>query len=92
MTLVDEEKFSWSILEHRMMVNAISMTAADLSASAKPWDVQQETVKGIFEEFYEQGDAERSAGRQPMPMMDRFQTDQQASSQVRICDLSISST
>lgn len=30
------------------------MTACDLCASAKPWDVQVETVKVIFEEFYEQ--------------------------------------
>jgi hypothetical protein len=30
------------------------MTACDLSASAKPWDVQVKTVKVIFEEFYEQ--------------------------------------
>lgn len=58
------------------------MTASDLSASAKPWDIQVQTVKIIFEEFYEQGDAERSAGRKPIPMMDRNQPDQQASSQV----------
>ena len=80
--LVEEEKFSWSVLEHRLMVNAIAMTAADLSASAKPWEVQAETVKGIFEEFYDQGDLEREAGRIPMPMMDRNQPDQQANSQV----------
>lgn len=60
------------------------MTAADLSASAKPWEIQTETVKGIFEEFYEQGDEERSAGREPMAMMDRYQPDQQAFSQVTI--------
>jgi hypothetical protein len=30
------------------------MTACDLSASAKPWDIQVKTVKVIFEEFYEQ--------------------------------------
>jgi cAMP and cAMP-inhibited cGMP 3',5'-cyclic phosphodiesterase 10 len=29
-TLVEEEKFSWSILEYRLMVNAMAMTAADL--------------------------------------------------------------
>lgn len=55
---------------------------SDLSASAKPWEVQNETVKGIFEEFYDQGDAERAAGRVPMAMMDRDQPDQQANSQV----------
>lgn len=80
--LVAEDKFSWSILEHRLLIQAIAMTASDLSASAKPWDIQVETVKVIFEEFYQQGDAERAAGRQPMAMMDRNKPDEQANSQV----------
>ncbi|KAG8238045.1 hypothetical protein J437_LFUL013211 [Ladona fulva] len=80
--LVNENKFSWDNMEHRLLLQAVTMTASDLSASAKPWDVQVETVKVIFEEFYEQGDAERSAGRTPIPMMDRNQPDQQAASQV----------
>ncbi|XP_037926477.1 probable 3',5'-cyclic phosphodiesterase pde-5 isoform X2 [Hermetia illucens] len=81
-TLIEEEKFSWSVLEHRLLIQTIAMTASDLSASAKPWDIQIRTVKVIFEEFYQQGDAERAAGRTPIPMMDRSQTDQQAISQV----------
>lgn len=60
------------------------MTAADLSASAKPWDIQIKTVKVIFEEFYDQGDKERAAGKEPIPMMDRNKPDQQPSSQVWI--------
>lgn len=81
-TLIEEEKFSWSIIEHRMLIQAIAMTASDLSASAKPWDIQVKTVKVIFEEFYQQGDAERAAGREPIEMMDRDKPDQQAASQV----------
>jgi cAMP and cAMP-inhibited cGMP 3',5'-cyclic phosphodiesterase 10 len=80
--LLEEESFSWSNMEHRMLIQAIAMTASDLSASAKPWDVQVETVKVIFEEFYQQGDAEKAAGRMPISMMDRDQPDQQAASQV----------
>lgn len=79
---IQEQTFSWSNQDHRFLVLAISMTASDLSASAKPWDIQVQTVKIIFEEFYQQGDAERAAGRKPIPMMDRHQTDQQAASQV----------
>lgn len=79
---METEKFSWSILEHRMLMQAISMTASDLSASTKPWEIQVQTVRVIFEEFYQQGDAERAAGRRPISMMDRFQPDQQAISQV----------
>lgn len=54
----------------------------DLSASAKPWEIQEKTVKVIFEEFYIQGDAEKEAGRKPIPMMDRGRADYQASCQV----------
>lgn len=38
----------------RRMTQAIAMTACDLCASMKPWDIQMETVKVIFEEFYAQ--------------------------------------
>lgn len=68
----------------RELAMAISMTSADLSASAKPWDIQIKTVKVIFEEFYDQGDKEREAGRIPIPMMDRNRPDQRPASQVRI--------
>ncbi|KAF7284637.1 hypothetical protein GWI33_021826 [Rhynchophorus ferrugineus] len=80
--IVEDKSFSWSSAEHRLLLQAISMTGSDLSASAKPWDIQVKTVKIIFEEFYQQGDAERQAGRHPIPMMDREQPDQQPSSQV----------
>ncbi|KAK9880858.1 hypothetical protein WA026_013183 [Henosepilachna vigintioctopunctata] len=82
MQLVDTSAFSWNDPEHRLLLCAISMTASDLSASAKPWEIQSKTVKIIFEEFYQQGDAEKASGRQPISMMDRNQPDQQASSQV----------
>lgn len=49
-----------------------------------------QTVKVIFEEFYLQGDAERAAGRQPIPMMDRTQPDQQGLSQVQMIHYYIS--
>ncbi|XP_076053728.1 putative 3',5'-cyclic phosphodiesterase pde-5 isoform X1 [Oratosquilla oratoria] len=80
--LLAENKFDWSNIEHRLLIEAIAMTACDLCASAKPWDVQVETVKVIFEEFYEQGDAEKAAGKSPIPMMDRDKTDEQPASQV----------
>ncbi|XP_069161580.1 probable 3',5'-cyclic phosphodiesterase pde-5 isoform X4 [Procambarus clarkii] len=80
--LVEDNLFDWENPDHRILIEAIAMTACDLCASAKPWDVQVETVKVIFEEFYEQGDAEKAAGKTPIPMMDRSKTDEQAESQV----------
>lgn len=56
-SLINEGNFSWNNQEHRILLMAISMTSSDLSASAKPWDIQVKTVKVIFEEFYQQGKA-----------------------------------
>ncbi|XP_050714552.1 probable 3',5'-cyclic phosphodiesterase pde-5 isoform X3 [Eriocheir sinensis] len=80
--LVEDNLFDWDNYDHRMLIEAIAMTACDLCASAKPWEMQAETVKVIFEEFYEQGDAEKAAGKNPIPMMDRTKVNEQAESQV----------
>lgn len=58
------------------------MTACDLVASTKPWDQQIETVRVIFEEFYDQGDEERRQGKAPIAMMDRHKKNEQPASQV----------
>ena len=46
--------FEWVGFFFRSML----MTAADLGASAKPWEVQLATAAHIAEEFYQQGDKE----------------------------------
>ncbi|CAB3408797.1 unnamed protein product [Caenorhabditis bovis] len=69
--LLEENKFDIQIPEHRLLSQAVLMTGCDLVASAKPWNIQTETVKVIFEEFYDQGDAERIGGKEPIAMMDR---------------------
>ena len=40
--------------EVRLQVQSLVMTASDLCASAKPWDLQLQTVEVIYEEFYKQ--------------------------------------
>ncbi|RCN36899.1 3'5'-cyclic nucleotide phosphodiesterase [Ancylostoma caninum] len=69
--IIDSGNYDIHVEHHRKLTQAILMTGCDLIASAKPWYIQTETVKVIFEEFYEQGDAERLNGRDPIPMMDR---------------------
>ncbi|KAI6242433.1 Phosphodiesterase [Aphelenchoides fujianensis] len=69
--IVERKEFSWSNDQHRSLCQAIIMTSCDLISTAKPWEVQTETVKVIFDEFYEQGDAEKLNGKEPIPMMDR---------------------
>jgi cAMP and cAMP-inhibited cGMP 3',5'-cyclic phosphodiesterase 10 len=63
--IVSNGALDWNNQEHRFFLGldhsfprnlsqAILMTACDLIGAAKPWQVQTETVKVIFEEFYEQ--------------------------------------
>uniref|UniRef100_A0A3P9D6T4 PDEase domain-containing protein n=1 Tax=Maylandia zebra TaxID=106582 RepID=A0A3P9D6T4_9CICH len=48
------------------------MTACDLSAIAKPWEIQSKVALSVAAEFWEQGDLERTVlEQQPIPMMDR---------------------
>ncbi|XP_077991187.1 putative 3',5'-cyclic phosphodiesterase pde-5 isoform X2 [Glandiceps talaboti] len=80
--IVDTGKFDWQDAEHRMRLRALCMTACDLSAVMKPWSVQQQTVKVIFDEFYAQGDEEKAQGRLPIPMMDRDRAHELPANQV----------
>lgn len=40
------------LFNNRRLLRAVTITACDLCASAKPWDVQLQTVHTIFDEFY----------------------------------------
>ncbi|XP_076005187.1 rod cGMP-specific 3',5'-cyclic phosphodiesterase subunit alpha [Genypterus blacodes] len=54
------------------IVMAMMMTACDLSAIAKPWEIQSKVALAVAAEFWEQGDLERTVLEQnPIPMMDR---------------------
>ncbi|KAL2089231.1 hypothetical protein ACEWY4_016130 [Coilia grayii] len=58
------------------IVMAMMMTACDLSAIAKPWEVQSKVALSVAAEFWEQGDLERTVLQQnPIPMMDRNKAD-----------------
>lgn len=48
------------------------MTACDVSAIAKPWEVQHRVAKLVADEFFDQGDLEKlQLNTKPMAMMDR---------------------
>ncbi|XP_058473329.1 rod cGMP-specific 3',5'-cyclic phosphodiesterase subunit beta [Solea solea] len=58
------------------IVMAMMMTACDLSAITKPWEVQSKVALSVAAEFWEQGDLERTVlEQQPIPMMDRNKAD-----------------
>ena len=82
MELIEADSFDWSSMEHRLLIQTMVMTGSDLCASAKPWEQQIKTVAVIYEEFYIQGDYERQAGKLPVPIMNRYQEDEQALHQV----------
>ncbi|GCB69778.1 rod cGMP-specific 3',5'-cyclic phosphodiesterase subunit alpha [Scyliorhinus torazame] len=70
----DDEWVQFMILEttRKEIIMAMMMTACDLSAITKPWEVQSKVALSVAAEFWEQGDLERTVlEQQPIPMMDR---------------------
>ena len=43
-----------------LLCRAMMMTACDVSAITKPWEVQKRTAELVAGEFFEQGDRERN--------------------------------
>ncbi|EPY82019.1 cone cGMP-specific 3,5-cyclic phosphodiesterase subunit alpha [Camelus ferus] len=65
------------------IIMAMMMTACDLSAITKPWEV----ALLVANEFWEQGDLERTVlQQQPIPMMDRNKKDELPKLQVGFID------
>ncbi|XP_022097023.1 probable 3',5'-cyclic phosphodiesterase pde-5 isoform X1 [Acanthaster planci] len=80
--IVEAGQFSWENQEHRKLLKAIAMTACDLCAVCKPFDIQRQVASECFEEFYTQGDEEKAQGRNPIPMMDRSKSHELPTNQV----------
>ncbi|XP_007516846.1 cone cGMP-specific 3',5'-cyclic phosphodiesterase subunit alpha' [Erinaceus europaeus] len=69
------------------IIMAMMMTACDLSAITKPWEVQSQVALMVANEFWEQGDLERTVlQQQPIPMMDRNKKDELPKLQVGFID------
>lgn len=55
-----------------LVLCGMMMTACDVSAIAKPWEVQHKVAKMVADEFFDQGDLEKlQLNTQPIAMMDR---------------------
>uniref|UniRef100_H3AVG5 Phosphodiesterase n=1 Tax=Latimeria chalumnae TaxID=7897 RepID=H3AVG5_LATCH len=89
-TFENEEKWTeYMILEttRKEIIMAMMMTACDLSAIAKPWEVQSKVALLVAAEFWEQGDLERTVLEQnPIPMMDRNKSEELPKLQVGFID------
>ncbi|XP_011157690.1 cGMP-dependent 3',5'-cyclic phosphodiesterase [Solenopsis invicta] len=58
-------------LKQRKMLFEMLMTCCDLSDQTKDWKLSRKTAEQIFDEFFSQGDLEKSMGNAPAEMMDR---------------------
>ncbi|CAL7945385.1 unnamed protein product [Xylocopa violacea] len=56
---------------HRRLFFDMLMTCCDLSDQTKHWKVSKKTAERIYDEFFSQGDLEKSMGGSPIEMMDR---------------------
>lgn len=64
------------------------MTACDVSAIAKPWEIQHKMAKLVADEFFDQGDLEKlQLNTQPVAMMDRERKDELPQMQVGFIDV-----
>ncbi|KAH8871162.1 cGMP-dependent 3',5'-cyclic phosphodiesterase [Schistosoma japonicum] len=57
--------------EDHYLLLCLLMTSADLSDQTKPWNNTVYVAKLIYEEFFQQGDMEKSLGHNPIDSMDR---------------------
>lgn len=57
--------------KHQKVLHAMFMTCCDLNDQTKNWRVSKQTAEQIYDEFFSQGDLEKSMGTAPIEMMDR---------------------
>ena len=86
-TAADMGEIDWQAEDKKKLLSGMLMTAADVAAIAKPWELQHETAKQVADEFFDQGDMERDQlGINPMWMMDRDRKDELPQMQVEFID------
>ncbi|XP_061380066.1 cGMP-specific 3',5'-cyclic phosphodiesterase-like isoform X2 [Danaus plexippus] len=86
--LVDNGEFDWQSQEKKELLCGMMMTACDVSAIAKPWEVQHKVAKLVADEFFDQGDLEKlQLNQQPIAMMDREKKDELPQMQVGFIDM-----
>ncbi|CAG2069290.1 unnamed protein product, partial [Timema podura] len=59
MEVVENGEFDWQSEPQKELLCGMMMTACDVSAIAKPWEVQHKIAKLVADEFFDQGDLEK---------------------------------
>ncbi|XP_011498847.1 PREDICTED: cGMP-dependent 3',5'-cyclic phosphodiesterase-like [Ceratosolen solmsi marchali] len=68
---VTKEGYDKNNPKNRKILHAMFMTCCDLNDQTKNWRVSKQTAEQIYDEFFSQGDLEKSMGTAPIEMMDR---------------------
>eukprot|EP00045_Choanoeca_perplexa_P009654 m.93403 g.93403 ORF g.93403 m.93403 type:complete len:848 (+) comp14984_c0_seq2:193-2736(+) len=84
--IVVDGSFDFANTEHRRLLQAMLMTAADISAITRPWHVQHQVAEVVYAEFFEQGDAQRELGTNVEPLLDRNKVDELPKMQLGFID------
>ncbi|GFO18541.1 cGMP-specific 3',5'-cyclic phosphodiesterase [Plakobranchus ocellatus] len=85
--LVKSGNSNWQDDENRNLLRSMMMTASDVSAISKPWEIQKKVASLVASEFFEQGDLEKETLHvKPSAMMDREQADKLPDLQVGFID------
>lgn len=85
--LVDSEIYNWDRDDHRELLREMLMTACDVAAITKPWEIQKVVAELVASEFFQQGDIEKEELKiQPIDMMNREKKDELPLMQVRFID------
>lgn len=85
--LVECEECDWSEDDKRKLLRSMLMTACDIAAITKPWEVQKIVAGLVAMEFFQQGDIEKATlNVQPIDMMNRDKKDQLPKLQVEFID------
>uniref|UniRef100_A0A8C4S0X5 Phosphodiesterase n=1 Tax=Erpetoichthys calabaricus TaxID=27687 RepID=A0A8C4S0X5_ERPCA len=75
--LVEKGEYNWNVKNHREMFRSMLMTACDLGAVTKPWEISRKVAELVTSEFFEQGDRERSELKlTPSAIFDRNRKDE----------------
>lgn len=82
----DGEKY-WQSIEVKDTLRGLLMTACDVAAITKPWEIQKRVAELVTKEFFEQGDREKiELKEKPIAIMDRERVDELPKMQVNFID------
>ncbi|XP_067915093.1 dual 3',5'-cyclic-AMP and -GMP phosphodiesterase 11A isoform X2 [Heterodontus francisci] len=78
---------NWRLEKRREMLRSMLMTACDLGAVTKPWEISKQVAELVTSEFFEQGDRERAELKlTPAAIFDRNRKDELPGLQLKWID------